>query len=179
MVLDIANTGVARGKVYLAGQKGIPIPEGWAINAASAPTTNAQEAIDGIILPMAQHKDYAITVMMDMLSGILTGSHSGTGVFGPYQTTPRSGAGQIMIALNVEAFQPLAEFGSRMEALIAELKGVPLAQGFDDIFYPGEIESRNDALNRREDLLLPKAPEPARVVRTSSRARCWPFSRRG
>jgi LDH2 family malate/lactate/ureidoglycolate dehydrogenase len=156
MVLDIANTGVARGKVYLARQKGIPIPEGWAINAAGAPTTNAQEAIDGIILPMAQHKGYAVAVMMDMLSGVLAGSHSGTGVFGPYQTAHRSGAGQLMIALNVEAFQPLAEFGSRMEALITELKGVPLAQGFDEVFYPGEIESRNDALNRRAGLLLPK-----------------------
>jgi LDH2 family malate/lactate/ureidoglycolate dehydrogenase len=156
MVLDIANTGVARGKVYLARQKGLPIPEGWAINAAGAPTTDAQEAIDGIILPMAQHKGYAIAVMMDMLSGVLTGSHSGTGVFGPYQTEHRSGAGQLLIALNVEAFQPLAEFGSRMEAYIAELKGVPLAQGFDEVFYPGEIEARNAARHRNDGLLLPE-----------------------
>jgi LDH2 family malate/lactate/ureidoglycolate dehydrogenase len=47
MVLDIANTGVARGKIYLAKQKGQPIPEGWAMNAAGAPTTNPAEAIDG------------------------------------------------------------------------------------------------------------------------------------
>jgi len=73
MVLDIANTGVARGKIYLAKQKGQSIPEGWAINAAGAPTTDPAEAIEGIILPMAQHKGYAIALMMDMLSGVLTG----------------------------------------------------------------------------------------------------------
>ena len=85
-VLDIANTGVARGKIYLARQKGIPIPEGWAITADGAPTTDPQAAIDGIILPMAQHKGYAIAVMMDMLSGVLTGSGFGAGVHGPYKT---------------------------------------------------------------------------------------------
>lgn len=155
MVLDIANTGVARGKIYLAKQKGLPIPEGWAINAAGAPTTDPAEAIDGIILPMAQHKGYAIAVIMDMLSGVLTGSSFGTGVHGPYQTEHRSGAGQLMIALNISAMQPLAEFGSRMDRYIAELKAVPLAQGFDEVVYPGELEARNDLRNRREGILLP------------------------
>ena len=155
MVLDIANTGVARGKIYLARQKGQPIPEGWAINAEGAPTTDAAEAIDGIILPMAQHKGYAIAVMMDMLSGVLTGSAFGSGVHGPYQTEHRSGAGQFMVALNISAFQSEAEFGSRMERYIAELKSVPLAQGFEEIVYPGEIEARNDLRNRTQGLLLP------------------------
>jgi LDH2 family malate/lactate/ureidoglycolate dehydrogenase len=155
MVLDVANTGVARGKIYLARQKGLPIPEGWAINAAGAPTTDPQEAIDGIILPMAQHKGYAIAVMMDMLSGALSGSHCGTGVFGPYQTEHRSGAGQFMIALNVQAFRPMADFEAQMESLIAELKSVPLAPGFEEVFYPGEIEARHDSENRRSGLLLP------------------------
>jgi LDH2 family malate/lactate/ureidoglycolate dehydrogenase len=155
MVLDIANTGVARGKVYLARQKGLPIPEGWALNAAGAPTTDPAEAIDGIILPMAQHKGYAIAVIMDMLSGVLTGSAFGTGVHGPYQTEYRSGAGQFMIALNIEAIQPLAEFGARMDRYIDELKSVPLAQGFHEIVYPGEIEARNDIKNRADGLNLP------------------------
>jgi LDH2 family malate/lactate/ureidoglycolate dehydrogenase len=156
MVLDIANTGVARGKIYLAKQKGQAIPEGWAINAAGAPTTDPAEAIDGIILPMAQHKGYAIALMMDMLSGVLTGSGFGAEVAGPYQAERRSQAGQLMIALNIESMQPLAEFDARMEALIAQIKAAPLAQGFSEVFYPGEIEARNDAKNRREGLLLPE-----------------------
>lgn len=155
MVLDIANTGVARGKIYLARQKGQPIPEGWAITAEGAPTTDPAEAIDGIILPMAGHKGYAIAVMMDMLSGVLTGSAFGTGVHGPYQTEQRSGAGQFMIALDIAAIQPLAEFNARMEGYIAELKSVPLAQGFDEVVYPGELEARNDARHRAEGLSLP------------------------
>jgi LDH2 family malate/lactate/ureidoglycolate dehydrogenase len=155
MVLDIANTGVARGKVYLAKQKGQKIPEGWAINAAGAPTTDPAEAIEGIILPMAQHKGYAIALMMDMLSGVLTGSGYGSEVAGPYQVERRSHAGHLMIALNIEAMQPLTEFNARMDSLIAQIKSVPLAQGFEEVFYPGEIEARNDARNRQEGLLLP------------------------
>jgi LDH2 family malate/lactate/ureidoglycolate dehydrogenase len=155
MVLDIANTGVARGKIYLAKQRGLPIPDGWAINAAGAPTNDPQEAIDGLILPMAQHKGYAIAVIMDMLSGVLTGSQFGTGVAGPYQTDRRSGAGQLMIALDIAAMQPLSEFGARMERYIGELKSVPLAQGFEEVVYPGEIEARNDVRHRREGILLP------------------------
>jgi LDH2 family malate/lactate/ureidoglycolate dehydrogenase len=136
MVLDIANTGVARGKIYLAKQKGQPIPEGWAINAHGAPTTDLAEAIEGIILPMAQHKGYAIALMMDMLSGVLTGSGIGAEVAGPYQAKSRSRAGHLMIALNIAALQPLADFNARTESLIAQIKSVPLAQGFDEVFYP-------------------------------------------
>jgi LDH2 family malate/lactate/ureidoglycolate dehydrogenase len=155
MVLDIANTGVARGKIYLARQKGQRIPEGWAINAEGAPTTDPAEAIEGIILPMAQHKGYAIALMMDMLSGVLTGSGYGTEVAGPYQAERRSRAGHLMIALNIAAMQPLAEFCARMDTLIAQIKSVPLAQGFEEVFYPGEIEARNDANNRQNGLSLP------------------------
>ena len=155
MVLDLANTGVARGKVYLARQKGLPIPEGWAIDADGAPTTDAQAAIDGIILPMAGHKGYAIAVMMDMLSGVLTGSAFASGVAGPYQTDRKSGAGHLMIVLDIATMQPLAEFNARMETLIRELKSVPLAKDHDEIFYPGELEARNEFRNRRDGLTLP------------------------
>ena len=96
-----------------------------------------------------------LSVMMDMLSGVLSGSAFGSAVHGPYQTQHRSRAGQFMIALNIAAFQPVAEFDERMERYIAELKSVPLAQGFDEIVYPGELEARNNARNRAEGLLLP------------------------
>ncbi len=155
MALDIANTSVARGKVYLARQRGETIPEGWAIDAGGAPTTDPQAAIDGVILPMAGHKGYAIAVVMDMLSGVLTGSGFGSQVQGPYQAEHRSHAGHLMIALDIAALQPVEDFGRRMETLIAELKSAPLAQGASEIFYPGEIEARNDARHRRDGLLLP------------------------
>jgi len=153
--LDIANTAVARGKSYLARQKGEPIPPGWAITSDGAPTTDPQEAIEGIILPMAEHKGYAIAAMMDMLSGVLTGGGFGAEVAGPYQAERRSRAGHFMLALNIEALQLLSEFNARIDALIAELKSVPLAPGFDEVFFPGEIEARNDAKNRNSGILLP------------------------
>jgi len=163
MVLDIANTAVARGKIYLARQHRRSIPEGWAMTAEGVPTTDPAEAIAGIILPMAQHKGYGISVIMDMLSGVLTGSAFGSRVNGPYQPDKKSGAGHLMIALNIAAFQPVAEFKSRIEQLIVELKSASLAPGNEDIFYPGEIEARNDARHRREG--LPLADDTVRDLR--------------
>jgi LDH2 family malate/lactate/ureidoglycolate dehydrogenase len=154
--MDMANTGVARGKIYLARNRHQPIPEGWAIDQDGAPTTDAQAAIDGIILPMAGHKGYALAMMVDVLSGVLTGSGFLSQVHSPYKTAEKSNCGHFMIAINIEAFQPLAEFNTRMEEYIAELKSVPLAKGHDEVFYPGEIEANNDIANRRDGLLLPE-----------------------
>jgi len=155
LIMDMANTGVARGKIYLARQKREPIPLGWAINAAGEPTTDPQAAIDGIILPMAEHKGYAIAVIVDVLSGVLTGSGFLSAVHSPYKTAEKSNCGHLIIALNIEAFQPLAQFNARMEQYVSELKSVPLAKGTNEVFYPGEMEAANDVRNRREGLLLP------------------------
>jgi LDH2 family malate/lactate/ureidoglycolate dehydrogenase len=155
-VVDMANTGVARGKIYLARQKRQPIPLGWALNAAGAPTTDPQEAIDGIILPMAEHKGYAIAMMVDVLSGVLTGSGFLTQVHSPYKTAEKSNCGHLFIAVNIDALQPLSEFNARMERYIAEVKSVPRAQGFDEVFYPGEIEARNNERNHRDGIEFPQ-----------------------
>ncbi|HWL83147.1 MAG TPA: Ldh family oxidoreductase [Roseomonas sp.] len=155
MVLDMANTAVARGKVYLARQRGEPIPPGWAADAEGAPTTDPVQALGGLILPMAGHKGYAISVVMDMLSGVLTGSGFGPEVSGPYQAEKRSRAGHLLIALDIARFRPLDAFQADMERMIAGLKGVRTAPGIEEVFYPGEIEARNDARYRREGLSLP------------------------
>jgi LDH2 family malate/lactate/ureidoglycolate dehydrogenase len=155
-VVDMANTGVARGKIYLARNRRLPIPLGWAINAAGEPTTDPQEAIDGIILPMAEHKGYAIAAMVDMLSGVLTGSGFLSAVHSPYKTAEKSNCGHFMIALDIAAFQPLAEFNARMDEFVSEIKSVPVAKGFDEVFYPGEIEANNDVRNRKEGVQFPE-----------------------
>jgi LDH2 family malate/lactate/ureidoglycolate dehydrogenase len=155
LMMDMANTGVARGKIYLARQRHEKIPAGWALDAEGEPTTDPQAAIDGIILPMAGHKGYAIAVVVDMLSGVLSGSSFLSGVNGPYKTDKRSGAGHFITAFDIEAFQPLAQFNQRMDTFVAELKSVPLAQGTDEIFYPGEMESRSDARQREQGIELP------------------------
>jgi LDH2 family malate/lactate/ureidoglycolate dehydrogenase len=170
LVMDMANTGVARGKIYLARQKREPIPLGWAITADGEPTTDPQAAIDGIVLPMAEHKGYAIAMMVDVLSGVLTGSGFLSAVHSPYKTAEKSNCGHLMIAMNIAAFQPLAEFNTRMEQYIAEIKAVPLARGCDEVFYPGEIEARNDVRNRRDGLLFPDdtLADLARIARDTN-----------
>ena len=175
--MDMANTGVARGKIYLARNKHQPIPEGWAIDKDGAPTTDAQAAIDGIILPMAGHKGYAIAMMVDVLSGVLTGSGFLSQVHSPYKTAEKSNCGHFMIAINIEAFQPLADFNARMEQYIAELKSVPLAKGHDEVFYPGEIEANNNLANRRDGLLLPEdtLADLARIARETGLTGLLPF----
>jgi LDH2 family malate/lactate/ureidoglycolate dehydrogenase len=155
-VVDMAATDIARGKIYLARQRRQQIPLGWAIDANGAPTTDPQAAIDGIILPMAEHKGYAIAAMVDVLSGVLTGSGFLSSVHSPYKTAEKSNCGHFMIAINIEAFQPLKEFNERMEKYIAEIKSVPTAKGFEEVFYPGEIEAGNDVKHRAEGLSLPE-----------------------
>ena len=154
MMLDIANTVVARGKIFVARQKGQPIPPHWAIDAEGAPTTDPVAALSGVIQPMAEHKGYAISVMMDVLSGALSGSGMLDAVSGPYQAEKRSGCGHLFLALNIAAFGPEEAFASRMESMVEKIKSVPLAPGCAEIFYPGEIEARNEAKHRAEGLVL-------------------------
>ncbi|MFI4964498.1 MAG: Ldh family oxidoreductase [Caulobacterales bacterium] len=155
MVLDIANTGVARGKIYLASQNREAIPHGWAIDADGKPTHDPLAALAGAILPMGGHKGSGISIVMDVLSGVLTGSAFGPDVAGPYQAERRSGAGHLLIALNIEAFEALPIFNRRIETLIEGLKAAKLATGFEEVLYPGELEARNAERQRAEGLILP------------------------
>jgi LDH2 family malate/lactate/ureidoglycolate dehydrogenase len=145
VAVDIANTAVARGKIYLAKNRGEPIPETWALNADGAPTTDPAEGVLGVVLPMAGHKGYAIAFLMDVLSGALTGSAVGTGVHGPYEADRPSGAGHLFLVLDPEAFGDRTGYEARVRQLIDEVKAVPLAQGYDEVFYPGEVEDRAEA----------------------------------
>lgn len=154
MVMDMANSGVARGKIYLANNRHESIPSHWAIDAHGNPTTDPKAALEGFILPMAGHKGYVMGVMVDVLSGVLSGSGFLEGVHGPYDPVNRSGAGHLMLALNIESFQPVAEFHARMESYIESLKAVPLAAGHTQVFYPGEMETQADEQNRAQGGLL-------------------------
>ncbi|WP_413719910.1 Ldh family oxidoreductase [Silicimonas sp. MF1-12-2] len=157
VMLDIANTAVARGKLYAAKAKGDPIPEGWAMDADGNMTTDAALGIAGTILPMAGHKGYAVSFITDMLAGVLSGSAFGTDVTGPYVPEGRSGAGHFVIAIDIAASRPLAEFEADMERLIDEIKSARPAPGSAGISYPGEIEALNETRNLAEGIDLPEA----------------------
>lgn len=146
-VMDIANTAVARGKIYLAAERGEDIPPTWAADESGTPTTNAKDAIHGLILPMAGHKGYVISFMMDVLAGVLTGSNFGSNIAGPYQADRKSGCGHLLLTIDVKAMMPIGEFEQRMEILIDEIKSIPAASGIEEIFFPGELEDRNTEKN--------------------------------
>ncbi len=155
VVMDMANSGVARGKIYLAQKRREAIPEGWAIDKEGRPTTDPAAAIEGFILPMAGHKGYVLGVMIDILSGVLSGSSFLDQVHGPYDPVNKSGAGHLFISMNVQAFQPLELFEKTIETYVHSLKDVPLAAGHDQIYYPGEMENLANIKNRQEGLILP------------------------
>lgn len=154
VVMDIANTAVARGKIYHAKERGEPIPDGWAADADGVPTTDPHRAIEGLILPMAGHKGYAISFMFDVLAGVLTGSAFGSAVVGPYRPSDRSGVGHLLICVDIAAMADPAEFEKRMETLIEETKSTPAAPGTAEIFVPGEPELRTAERLRSEGITL-------------------------
>lgn len=155
MMVDMANTAVARGKLYVAQKKGQSIPKGWAIDSEGQVTTDPTVGIAGTILPMAGHKGYAITFAMEVLSGILSGSNFAPSIVGPYVPEGRSGAGHFVMAVDIACIRPLAEFNADMERLIATMKETARAADVEEIFYPGEMEARSDQHSRRKGLLLP------------------------
>ena len=156
VMLDIANTAVARGKLYAAKARGETIPEGWAMDESGQITTDPAAGIAGTILPMAGHKGYAIGFITDMLAGVLPGSAFGTGVTGPYAPEGRSGAGHFAIAIDIAATRPLAEFEADMENLIEQMKSARPAPGANGIFYPGEIEAMNEKRYLAQGIDLPE-----------------------
>lgn len=155
MMLDIANTSVARGKLYLAKQRGEQIPDTWALDVDGKVTTDPAAGIAGTILPMAGHKGYAISTLMDVLSGVLTGSRFGSSVVGPYVPTGESGVGHLVIAIDINATRSIGDFEADMERLITELKGTPRQPEVSEIFYPGELEALSDTSHRQDGIHLP------------------------
>lgn len=156
MVLDIANTAVARGKLYLAKQRNETIPDSWAIDAEGNATIDPAAGIAGTILPMAGHKGYGISTIMDMLSGVLTGSHFGNSVVGPYVPNGVSGVGHFVLAININACRPQSEFELDMERLIDQLKATKRQPNVAQIYYPGELEALSDIKLRRDGIDLPR-----------------------
>jgi LDH2 family malate/lactate/ureidoglycolate dehydrogenase len=156
VVLDISNTSVARGKLYSALQKEQPIPLGWAMDSEGRPTNDPAAGLAGIMLPVGEHKGYGISFMMDVLAGVLTGSAYSTGVAGPYVPDARSGSGHLVIAIKVDPLLGDEAFASRIDDLIESTKSVQLAEGFTEVFYPGEIEARAEAESRLHGVTLPE-----------------------
>lgn len=154
LCIDLANTAVARGKIYLAKERGTDIPQGWAADQEGNPTTDAAVAVDGLIMPMAGPKGYVIAFMMDVLAGVLTGANFGATVAGPYNPTARSGVGHLLICIDVAALGDPTEYAARAEQLVEQTRGADKAAWADEILVPGELEDRARTRHEAEGIVL-------------------------
>ncbi len=121
LVVDLSLSKVARGKVIVANQRGESIPEGWALDESGNPTTNAEAALKGTMLPMGGAKGAALVLMVELLAAGLTGGHFG------YQASsflsaegPPPAVGQFIITIDVAFFSDHS-FLDRIEVLITEM----------------------------------------------------------
>jgi LDH2 family malate/lactate/ureidoglycolate dehydrogenase len=155
IVVDMATSVAARGKIILAAKKGEAIPPGLAVDVEGRPTTDAQAALDGAVLPFAQHKGYGIALLIEMLSGVLAGATIAPTVGNLYDNpTGVQNLGHGFGAVRVDALAPIDEFADRMDALIREVRQSPRGAGVPRIYLPGEIEFELAERNRRDGLAL-------------------------
>lgn len=160
-VIDIATSNVAAGKIMMARKNGKEIPLGWALNKDGEPTTNAYEGFEGggLLLPVGGHKGYGMAVMLDILSGVLSGSAFGTRVkaLQDYGTKDPLGTGHLMAAVNIGHIIGIDSFRDRMDELIGEIKNCSKASGVEEILVPGELEYRESEKRRKEGIPVSKA----------------------
>ena len=146
VVLDMALSEAALGKIRLAAQEGRPIPETWATDEQGRPTSDAALAVAGMLLPSGGPKGYGLAVMIDVLTGALSGGASGGEVNGLYaDTSIPNDCAHFFLALKVDAFDPTGEFGSRVTKLIETITESPRAPGVSRVYPPGGIESERRA----------------------------------
>ncbi len=141
VVLDMATSVVARGKIILAEKLGQSIPLGWAVDPAGKPTTDACRALEGAVLPVGGPKGYGISLIVDVLAGVLMGAPFGPHIGNLYgnRTEPQR-LGHAFGVINVAAFAGVERFKAEMDQLIHEVKIQPRAEGVERIYLPGEIE---------------------------------------
>ena len=170
IIVDMATSMVARGKIVEAAKRGESIPTGLALSKEGAPTTDARTAEAGVMLPFAGPKGSAIAILVDIFSGVLAGAGFSTLVNNLYNEFERpQDNGHFFFALDPSLFMARGEFLSRVDQFIDLMKITPLAQGFDGVMMPGEPELKTEALRRRAGI-----PLPANVVE-EIRAVCEDF----
>ncbi len=146
LMLDMAVSVVAAGKVALAKRKGEPIPLDWALTDEGVPTTDP--SIATLMAPVGGPKGYGLAVVMDALCGVLTGALFGQDVRrGGIPNTPQA-MGHLFLALDIAHMMPVDEFKERMDAQIRQMRDSEKAKGVERIYLPGEIE-----LERKENFL--------------------------
>ncbi len=150
VVVDLALSKVARGKVLVAQQKGEAIPNGWALDEHGHPTTNADDALRGTMLPMGDAKGAALVLMVEIIAAALTGGHFGfeaSSFFTADGPSPR--VGQFLLAFDAAPFSG-GGFGERLEVLLAEVTDQ------ENVRLPGDRRLGNRRRAEEEGVALPE-----------------------
>lgn len=137
ILLDMATTVVARGKIRLAAKNGEKIPMDWAVGPDGQPTDDPAVALMGSLLPIGGYKGYGLSMFVDLFAGLLTGSPFAGGVKNLGKMDADSGNGHLMILVDVDRFLTPEQKKERIECLYRSVRACG-PEG--KIFMPGEIE---------------------------------------
>ncbi len=156
VVLDMAMSVVARGKIIRAAERGEEIPEGWALGPDGRPTRDPHQALAGVVLPFGGPKGSGLALIVEVLTGVLLGGPFGPQV-GPLYDNPTSPQqiSHLLVALDLHAFGDPAAFRARMDRLLREIHALPPAEPDGRVCLPGEVEWLNEQRARRQGILLP------------------------
>lgn len=147
VVMDWATSGVAEGKLAVARDRGERVAEGLVLDAEGRATTDPGDFYGGgVLLPFGGHKGYGLSVLIEIVGGLL--SATGMGSMPDY----RGDFGTVLVALDIEAFLPAAEFRERTERFCRELAETPPAHGHDEVLVPGEPEERTRRERTRDGI---------------------------
>lgn len=186
IVIDMATSAAAFGKVEIAMRKGLPIPEGWAVDADGRATTDPRRLIEGGALlalggdrERGGHKGYCLAAMVDILSGVLSGANWGPFVppFALQQNLPKGsvgrGIGHAFGALRIDGFIDPDEFRSQIDAWVRAFRAARPAPGTTGPLIPGDPERQAEAIRRTSGIPLVAAVVEA--LRDVSRQTGIPF----
>ena len=154
MFLDFATTSVAAGKIAVARAKGERLPEGAIVDRDGRATTDPNAYFEGgALLPFGGHKGYALSMAVEFLGRVVTGSES-------FATEGRGGpffarSGTMILAFDPGAFGPVEAYRERADATIGRIKAVPPAAGFREVLVPGEPEQRARRERQRDGVPVP------------------------
>ena len=152
ILVDMTTSIVAEGKIRLAINQGVKVPEGWLIDGNGAPTTEPNDFKDdppGAILPLgggAGHKGYGLSIMVELLGGALSGQGCAAG------DREMISNGVLINAYCIEHFTDMETFYDEVEGLMRHVKSSRLAEGFDEILAPGEPEFRTARIRQEEGI---------------------------
>ena len=139
IVLDMATTVAAYGKVKAKAQKGETMPEGWMIDREGKPLTDPKRAGEGFLMPIGGYKGYGLALIVGLLAGTLNGAAMGKEVidFNVDQNTPTN-TGQAIMAIDISAFGDVSAFKQRVDVLIRDMRNSPRMPDVERIWLPGE-----------------------------------------